>query len=428
MGFIIRNIILIVVLTGCAINANAGEWEIEAAGGFDKVIKYVPDTASPVGQGRSLLIVLHGCTQGIENYKNANLDRAAEEYGAVIAVPDAKHKEGFSCWGYWTGRKSRNVGDYKNVINLAKQYMQDYELDIDPNQVYLAGLSSGGTFAMQTWCLAPDVFAGVAAVGAPYIGQQINGGGIGFPPSPEQTAERCISYSGSYSDYFAGQKVSIAYGTSDYTVPQSSSKHSAEALAIVVGAEKSEGVTIIDGRAEETIWKTRDGIAAVSLLGLRGVSHAWPGGEGAVGSYIDDSNINYTEYIAEFLTKNNPYPKCKININGFELDDHYALGRWDKFNVKGDVSVEGDCGLKSISIQLDEEVREDLWQFVDEDFAIEPGNHKLELQVSAVRNDGSVVVKRKNWNFSSEIKIPSWCQYWDKKYWKWIPSCAPGIQ
>lgn len=436
MGSITRKVFIAVMLIASCVSVNAGDWEMDAAGGFSKIIRYVPEAVSPIGEGRSLLILLHGCAQSIEHYRNANLEKVAEDYGMVVAVPDATSKQGFACWGFWTGMESRTVGDYKNIINLAKDYIQEIKLDIDPNQIYIAGLSSGGAFAMQTWCLAPDIFSGVAAVGAPEIDykpvhsfgeSEAQDQGI-YPRDPRRTAEYCKRLAGSYIDHFYMQKASIAHGTADYMVQQESSIHNAKALALVLGAEKSEAIALIDDMAEETLWVDKSGSAAVSLLGLHGVSHAWPGGEGASGTYIDGSNINYGEYVAKFFNANINYPMCKFEINGFQFENHYALKKWERFNVEGDVVVEGECELQSVSLELDDEFREDLWRFVDEDFMIEPGDHELKLKLSAIRSDGAVINKELTWSFSSEIAIPAWCSYFPEKYWKWLPSCADGLK
>ena len=109
----------------CAGPAQAGSWQDnQSLGGFNNVHLYTPDTDSPVGTGKALLIVLHGCTQSINAYKTANLETAAEEFGMVVAVPDAMNKAGFSCWSYWQGTKSRSAGDYKNLIDLANELAQ----------------------------------------------------------------------------------------------------------------------------------------------------------------------------------------------------------------------------------------------------------------------------------------------------------------
>ena len=95
-----------------AMPAFAGSWQQNVSvGGFNKVHLYTPDSVSAIGQGRGLLVVLHGCTQSIDAYLSANLTAAAEQFGLVIAVPDAMNKAGFGCWSYWQGTKARSAGD-----------------------------------------------------------------------------------------------------------------------------------------------------------------------------------------------------------------------------------------------------------------------------------------------------------------------------
>ena len=95
----------------------AGSWQQNVTiAGFNNVHIYTPDSNSSIGTGKSLLIVLHGCVQPINNFLTAKLEDAAEAHGIVIAVPDAMNKAGYSCWSYWQGAVSRTSGDYKNLI------------------------------------------------------------------------------------------------------------------------------------------------------------------------------------------------------------------------------------------------------------------------------------------------------------------------
>ena len=129
----------------------AGSWQNnQSLGGFTKVNIYTPDSTSSIGQGKALMIVLHGCVQSVDAYLTANLESAAESHGMVIAVPDAMNKAGYSCWSYWQGTKSRTSGDYKNLISLATTLTGDSSRGIDPDQVYIAGLSSGAAFANRS--------------------------------------------------------------------------------------------------------------------------------------------------------------------------------------------------------------------------------------------------------------------------------------
>lgn len=284
--------------------ALAGSWQQNVSvGGFNKVHLYTPDSVSAIGQGRGLLVVLHGCTQSIDAYLSANLTQAAEQYGLVIAVPDAMNKAGFGCWSYWQGTKARSAGDYKNLITLANSLLADVNYQIDPNQVYIAGLSSGAAFANTTACLAPDVFAGMGISAGPSIGTS-SSGAIG-PCETANVATRCAQYAGSYASHFDSQIASIAHGRTDTTVNLCYNEQNADGMADLYNVSQLSGETLISngaGRtADETLWQ--DG--RVSMLWFNNVDHAWSGGQGASGSYINGNSINYASYLGQYFLENN---------------------------------------------------------------------------------------------------------------------------
>ncbi|MFT6897615.1 MAG: poly(3-hydroxybutyrate) depolymerase [Paraglaciecola sp.] len=296
--------LLLFVTFLCALqNASAGSWQNnQTLAGFTKVHLYTPDSISSIGEGRALLIVLHGCVQSIDAYKTANLEIAAENNGMVIAVPDAMNKAGYSCWSYWEGTKSRTSGDYKNLITLANVLSSDSGLSIDPAQVYIAGLSSGASFANTTGCLAPDVFAGMGISAGPSIGTSSNGA-LG-PCESADVAARCTQYAGSYGADLASQIASIAQGDQDTTVNQCYNQQNSEGMAAVYGVSQVAGSNTLSegsGSAEESLWQN----GRVSKLVLNGVDHAWSGGQGASGAYISSAGINYADYLGRFFAANN---------------------------------------------------------------------------------------------------------------------------
>jgi len=289
---------------------NAGSWQTgQALGGFNNVNVYTPTSYSPIGPNgsRSLLVILHGCTQAISAYNTANLEVAAEQYGMVIAVPDAQHKEGFSCWAYWSnsnsGSPARNKLDYENLIQLAEEMTQDSARVIDRNQVYIAGLSSGAAFANTTACLAPDIFAGMGISAGPSIGTT-SSGALGSCESAN-VASRCLNYAGSFASFFATQIASMAQADDDSTVSTCYNTQNANGMADVYGVSQLSGTTPIGSggnTATETQWQ--DGRVAM-LWFHGGVGHAWSGGSGASGSYVSGNSINYAAYLGEFFTNNN---------------------------------------------------------------------------------------------------------------------------
>lgn len=285
----------------------AGSWQQNVAiGGFSKVHIYTPDSNSSIGSGKSLLIVLHGCVQPIDNYLTAKLEDAAEAHGMVIALPDAMNKAGYSCWSYWQGTVSRTSGDYKNLISLANTLSGDSSRSIDPNQVYLAGLSSGAAMSAQTACLAPDIFAGVAPSAGPTIGTSSNGAITTCETVSTSTFKsRCEGYAGSAKSHFSTQIAAIGHGTADTTVNTCYNQQNANGFATVYGVNQLSGTNnISEGvghTASETLWENN----RVSMLWFDNLDHSWSGGSGASGDYIADGSINFADYLGQFFTDNN---------------------------------------------------------------------------------------------------------------------------
>lgn len=287
------------------LTAQAGSWQNNVSiGGFNAVNIYTPDSVSPVGNGRALLIVLHGCTQSYSAFATAKLEAPAETHGMVIAVPDAMHKAGFSCWDYWNATKSRSFNDYAKLIALATALRQTR--DIDPDQVYITGLSSGAAFAAQTACLAPDIFAGVAPSAGPAIGTSSSGAiSTCENVSTATFKQRCETYAGSYKPHLATQVAVIAHGTADTTVNTCYNEMSANGFANVYGVSKLSGTsTITDapGKSAE-LHQWQDG--RVAMLWLNGMQHAWSGGTGASGSYIGSASINFADFLGGWFAEHN---------------------------------------------------------------------------------------------------------------------------
>ena len=336
-------------LTLLATTSSAASWEQKSfTGGLRTVHVYVPDTKSPIGEGRSLFVVLRGCLQPASAFKTANLDDVADEYGMVIAAADPNTSAGADCWGYWSGMRSRTSGDYKNVIATTEAMINDAKYDIDPNQVYIGGLSSGGAFAMTVGCLAPDIYAGMALDAAPSAGTGM-GGAFSHEGTPESIQRNCEGYAGSYKSDFETQITTTAYGTTDGTVPKTYGLQNAKAMALIYGVEQTSEQNEVQGKNNviESTWEN----GRVSMVEFGGVGHAWPGGSGASGSYIDGRSANYGLYMAEFFTANNmrvaePVETCK-NVT---LDDYSYNPETKIFTATGTATENCEAAMVYINV------------------------------------------------------------------------------
>ncbi len=296
--------------------ANAGSWRSEATiGGKLKVHVYVPTTAPMINSKRALMVSMHGCSQTHSNFKTgANWPGAADDYGMVVALPMAS-KEGLygsllGCWNFHGGTSSsRGASDVKYLINMVNAMIADSSLNIDPDQVYITGLSSGAGQAHLMACLAPDVFAGVGINAGPGPGS--GGTDLNFPGiSVNQGKNNCENFAASFKSSLYTQLYNNVHGANDGTV---SSSHADRNTDIFVAVYEGDGSDItacasgsVTGGGNLTTYCDGTG-PRISKIIVSGMGHAWPAGPGSSGggSYIDHTHVNYPDYITEFFFDNN---------------------------------------------------------------------------------------------------------------------------
>ncbi len=182
--------------------------------GFPEVWVYVPDSFSErAPERRGLVFHLTGCGQvPFQAAQAAGWPEAAEAYGMVVVVPgpvspvrpnrDSPNVECFNygydgAFGVYVPR--RGDPDQAAVIAAARFLTTEpafADMAVDPNQVYVAGLSAGGAMAVEVACMAPDVFAGVATASAPGIATA-QGTAVMPPPfgyGPATVANQCRAW------------------------------------------------------------------------------------------------------------------------------------------------------------------------------------------------------------------------------------------
>lgn len=294
----------------------AGSWNREnGLAGMDYVHIYTPSASPAVDGKRALMINLHGCAQSADDFKNGNdWESVAESYGMVVAIPDvpgngaADVRSDVSvsqCWDYYFANHTRNNRHNDNILSLVNNLLGRSGLNIDPDQVYISGLSSGGGETMIMGCLAPDVFAGVGINAGPTIGTGPNE--IGTVSTTQGAAVNdCNNIAGGSSGNFQSQITSVVFGTGDYLVNQDYNRLNADVMADIYNASKDSGSNSIAGGGTEELW-SKDGKKVVQLITVQGLGHAWPAGSDTSGGggYIDHTTIDYPEVLTAFLFCNN---------------------------------------------------------------------------------------------------------------------------
>ncbi|MBS1197621.1 MAG: Poly(3-hydroxybutyrate) depolymerase [Proteobacteria bacterium] len=315
---------LALVFSATAAHAATADWKSATDSGGLTYKIHVPSTFSkPVADKRALMLVMTGCTQ--ENTavtdsstSAANLETAAKNWGMVMVAPakNSSTQAGFSCWGYWESAKAS--ASIKAVRTLVQNLLKDASLNIDPNQVYITGLSSGATISVAAACGSPDLFAGVAPSAGPTLTSGSSCAISSFCSVSQATfTQQCNAYAsanGVDKNLFKTQIAGVAYGTKDTTVSTSYGAQNSDLFAGFYKSytaqtySKGGTATLTGGKgASEWLWSSADtSKKRVSLVAFNEVPHAWSAGEGATGtSYVSKLSINYADYLGKFFTENN---------------------------------------------------------------------------------------------------------------------------
>lgn len=218
-----------------ALTAQA-EWKNETINSLQTHF-YIPKTIASSAPKRALMINLHGCAQKAEDLKkDGNWETTADEFNMVVAIPKVPNGGVYAgCWDYYGADHTRTNRNNGALLELVKNLLSRSELSIDPGQVYISGLSSGGGEAMILGCMAPDVFAGMGLNAGPSTGT--SAGEIGRPQtSLDKMLTVCKTLGGANSESFKTQLTSIIYGNNDYVVNPAHDTNNAQIMSTVYGA------------------------------------------------------------------------------------------------------------------------------------------------------------------------------------------------
>jgi poly(3-hydroxybutyrate) depolymerase len=340
----------IALLLGCAASPEEGDlpegqwragWSVQPHGALSGAV-YTPTASGVIGSGRALLVVLHGCAQTYGNLQTyGSWVDTAEQYGMVVSLPGvAGGGVYFGCWDYYGSNHSRQANDAADLLGHVDALLDDPALGIDPDQVYIAGLSSGGGMAMVMGCLAPDVFAGVGIAAGPTVGTTAyQAGSVGTDANTARTT--CQNLAGAASGHFDTQLAAVISGTNDYTVAQGYAGINAQVFGDLYAAARGLpgltsaplDVTALEGHQPAGTGSLRsDEIGPrVALISAQGMGHAWPAGTGPGSeiSFVARQGVDFAALLAEMFTENNRRVDVGAGDGGGEGDGGGTTGAGD---------------------------------------------------------------------------------------------------
>jgi len=322
---------------------------------------YTPDSTLAGGK-RALVIVLHGCAQTNDDLKSwGNVAATAENRGAVIALPGVGSKvwpgnTSAACWDY--DGASDGSGHIADLVALAQNLLGRAALNIDSRHVYIVGLSSGGSIALDAACKAPNLFAGVGALAGPSVGSSqfsatVDQSGI-LSSNVSNAVSKCNGLAGGNASSFATQIANLAYGEMDrnaekpgctYTTGSTScpgqyqlvsKKWDTDNVAMfqqIYGAGSLGSPAAVYNGTGASGTATVNGAARITLTRIYNVGHAWPAGSGQAndaakgGVWMAQSGMNYGDYVVGWLIDNNrraSIPQVSVGASVSGTTIHYS--------------------------------------------------------------------------------------------------------
>ena len=127
-----------------------------------KMYTYSP---SGVGPNAPLVVAMHGCTQGAQDYVKAGWNNLADTWKFHVVYPEQQTaNSSVRCFNWFEpGDTTRDQGEALSIKQMVDWAIAN--LSVDASRVYVTGLSAGAAMTSALLAVYPDVFAGGAIIG-----------------------------------------------------------------------------------------------------------------------------------------------------------------------------------------------------------------------------------------------------------------------
>ncbi len=136
----------------------------KAEGGSRSYKLWVPVTLEN-GCASPLLMLLHGCTHDAEDMAEiSGMNEVAKANRFLVVYPEQSRLANLlKCWNWFEPKhQARDAGEPSILAAIIEQVCSTHT--VDPNRVYVAGVSAGGAMASILAATYPDLFGGLAVL------------------------------------------------------------------------------------------------------------------------------------------------------------------------------------------------------------------------------------------------------------------------
>lgn len=267
---------------------------------------YVPDGLEGPAP---LVVILHGCTQNAAVYdQGSGWSTLADRHGFILLFPEQQRaNNAMLCFNWFSGNDSRRgMGEAASIANMIAAMRRDHP--VDPERIFVTGLSAGGAMASVMLATYPETFAGGAVIAGIAFGcasdvagafDCMGGRARGDADELGLKVRRASPHKGPWP------RVQVWQGGADHVVAPSN------ADAIVLQWASLHGLPPTPSRTDKVAgyprrsWFGKDGTPLIEEYMITGMAHGIPldaaSGDGRAGAHMLDVGLGSTGRIATFF-------------------------------------------------------------------------------------------------------------------------------
>src|SRR5271166_79319 len=262
------------------------------------------------GEARPLVVMLHGCTQSPDDFAaGTRMNLIAEEQTCLVVYPaQPSEANAAKCWNWFRlSDQRRGQGEPSLIAGITREVMLHYS--IDPQRVYIGGLSAGAAAAAVMGATYPDLYAAIG------VHSGLAWGAANDLPSAftamRQGDSPAASGFGDISTVLergSALPTIVFHGDRDNTVHPRNGDH-------VIAQKRTANLqkNVHRGRVPgghaytRTIHSDASGRAILEHWEIHGAGHAWSGGSPA-GSYTDPRGPDAAREMLRFFLEHSSSP------------------------------------------------------------------------------------------------------------------------
>lgn len=246
-----------------------------------RMIVHVPENVDSDAKRFPLVVALHGCTQdAAELLAISGWDKLSDLRGFILVCPEQRSGNNvMHCFDWFRTKdaigEKGELGSIMSMIEHAKE-----TLPIDPERVFIYGVSAGAAMAVNAMVGHPTMFeAGAAIAGGPFVGDvSIVTAMRTMVDPPDRTPEEWRAViSSAYPDAVGPwPHLLVMHGTKDKVVDQRASQELIDQWLGLSGSDAYLNQVEMDDHSDisRTIYSDKNGRTVVTSYVIEGLGHA----------------------------------------------------------------------------------------------------------------------------------------------------------